>query len=113
MRNFESRIISTLALVGTGVLAQLPRECFFLTQLRGPAGFNRKESELLTDLPLLMEKYQPGMRLHAISSYQNAQDRDLMTGLQAELVSPSASILKLDVIGVQLDFWHSEKTFFS
>ena len=44
-------------------MAQLPRECFYVTDLHGP---DNEEAELLSNLPSLMGFYKPGMTVKSI-----------------------------------------------
>lgn len=75
--SFTSTLIAASAL-WTSTMAQLERECFYLTDMHGPYS---EESELLSNLPTLMAMYKPGMRLESITSIQDKEDGDKMSGL--------------------------------
>jgi len=47
--------------------AQLARECFYVTELKGP---EVEDGMLLSNLPMLMAMYQPGMEVSSVVSYQ-------------------------------------------
>lgn len=63
MRNFSTNLVSAVAaaICAAGLSkyanAQLPRECFFMTEMHGLSD----EGDLMSDLPTLMAMYKPGM----------------------------------------------------
>jgi hypothetical protein len=77
MKNFTVQLVAT-AVLSLTVRAQLPRECFYVTQLHG---YENDWSDLLSDLPTLMTMYKPGMRLKSITAMQDPEEGNLLTGL--------------------------------
>jgi len=91
-------------------MAQLPSECFFVTEMLGP---NSGEGDLISNLPMLQTMYKPGMQLQSITSLLDNSDADgRVTGLQVDLISKQMEQLQLPIIGAQLDEWESKKMHF-
>ena len=67
MQGFTTKLIASAALSYTA-RAQLPRECFYVTDMQGPS---IPDSDLVSDLPTLMAMYKPGMRLESIVALQD------------------------------------------
>jgi len=91
-------------------MAQLPRECFYVTEIHGPTF---EGADLLSDLPALTSMYKPGMRLQTVVGHQDAENEDSLTGLQVHLHDPvKKTNLELPTIGALVDEWHSRKLTF-
>ncbi len=102
--SFTSTLIAATAL-WTGSMAQLERECFYLTDMHGPYS---EEADLLSNLPTLMAMYKPGMRLESITGIQDRQDGDKISGVQINLhESKNGKDLPLPMVGADLDEWDS------
>lgn len=96
MNSFTATLVATAALCHS-TMAQLPRECFFATQMHGP---HDADSALLSDLPSLMASFIPGMLLQKITAFQDVEDGDFLTGLQTTLYDYDEKIhLELPVVG--------------
>ena len=109
MRNFTVQLIAAAAFT-TAAWAQLPRECFFVTEMHG---YNDDDfTDLLSDLPTLMSMYKPGMRLKSITSLQDPDEENRLTGLQVDLINEKGKTLQLPMVGAQLDEWGSQKVHF-
>ncbi len=65
-------------LAATTAMAQLPRECFFVADVHGPSIVG---ADLISDLPILMGMYQPGMHLEAVTAMTKPEHSHLI-GLQ-------------------------------
>ena len=87
--------------------AQLPRECFYVTELKDP---HEDEAELLSNLPTLMAMFKPSMRLQNIVVLHDDKE-DSMSGLQLNL-SGKDGILEMPSIGSRRDEWSSQKFIF-
>ena len=67
MRNCFAALVATSASVGYPGVAAIPRQCFFVTDIHEnkdmvfPGSKQHVGHELVSDLPYLMEKYEPGM----------------------------------------------------
>ena len=72
-------------LVAAVAMAQLPRECFYVTEIHGKAF---EGTDLLSDLPALTSMYKPGMKLQTVVGLQDAEADDVLTGLQVHLHDP-------------------------
>ena len=70
--NLNTKLVAVAAVFSGGfVSAQLPRECFYVTELHG---VESSSAELLSDLPTLMSMYKPGMRLASVVSHEEDMD---------------------------------------
>lgn len=68
------------------------------------------DKELLSDLPMLMAMFEPGMTLSSITALINSGDKKYLTGLQMRLAdSKSGTKLDLVEIGSEGVEWISEK----
>ena len=56
-------------LLAVAVMGQLPRECFFVTEMHGPSF---EGTDLLSDLPALTSMYKPGMKMQTVVGLQDA-----------------------------------------
>ena len=84
MRNFSANLVAVASIFSSlnqYVKAQLPRECFFVTDMHGPGDIG----DLMSDLPTLMAMYKPGMKLDSIIALQDGEDNDVLTGLKVNL----------------------------
>lgn len=81
-RNFTTSLVAVAALISQAY-AQLPRQCFFVTELEQTS--HTSQADLLSDLPALIENYRPGMKLSALKGYLDGDDDDYLTGIQAQL----------------------------
>lgn len=108
MRNFTAQLIAAAALSCTA-FAQLPRECFYVTEMHGPESLG---TDLLSNLPTLMTMYKPGMELKSVTSMQDPDDGNRLTGLQLDLIDREKKSLQLPMVGAQLDEWESQKVYF-
>jgi len=79
MQSISTNLL-TAATLSLQALAQLPRECFFATELHGISSQD-EDAVLLSDLPLLMENYEHGQRLAAITANQDMGMNNHLTGL--------------------------------
>ena len=61
-------ILVSAASMASLTRAQLPRECFYVTEIHGP---QESDAKLLSNLPTLMAMYKPGMRLQSIVALQD------------------------------------------
>jgi len=108
MRNFTAQLVATASIWTNNAMAQLPRECFFVTEMHGPA--KADESFLMSDLPKLMASYKPGMKLESVIGYQASSRADsLVTGLQVNFAGDKQSALQLPIVGVQQEEFAIEK----
>jgi hypothetical protein len=104
INNFTTSLVAVASIVGLAS-AQLPRHCFYVTELHGA---QEESAELLSDLPTLMAMYKPGMELSSIVSLQDQNEGNLVAGLQVNLTSPKHNIdLELPTIGTKTDNWTS------
>ena len=99
--NFSAKLIAVLAVLGSSLVnAQLPRECFYATELHG---MQSPDSDLLlSNLPTLMSMYKPGMRLASIVSLEEDIDAvNKLAGLQVNLESTTmqGQSLELPTVG--------------
>ena len=102
----SSKLFAT-QLVAAVAMAQLPRECFYVTEIHGPTF---EGTDLLSDLPALTSMYKPGMRLQTVVGLQDAEADDKLTGLQVHLSDRvKRTNLELPTIGAFVDEWHSRK----
>ena len=84
MKNFSANLVAVASIfsgLSQYVKAQLPRECFFVTDMHGPSDIG----DLMSDLPTLMAMYKPGMKLDSIIALQDGEDNDVLTGLKVNL----------------------------
>ena len=109
MNNFTTSLVAVASVFSNIANAQLPRECFYVTDLHGPQD---SDSELLSDLPTLMAMYKPGMQLNSIITSiheQNEEAKSNISGLQINLKNHyNRDQLALPMIGVTPDNWSSD-----
>ena len=104
-RNFFA--VNLLAAVAMG---QMPRECFYVTEMHGP---QMNGTDLISDLPALTSMFKPGMKMQTIIGLQDAEVEDLLTGLQINLYDKvNKKFLELPMIGAWASEWHSKKLTF-
>jgi len=95
---FASTLIAGMA------VAQMPKECFFVTKMQGLEDLEAEQygdSALLSDLPWLLQYYKPGMRIEKIDGHSttNDDDEDQFTGLRLHLTDSSKKGLSMSLIG--------------
>ena len=72
-------------------VAQMPKECFFLTKMHGPEGFDAQDygdTALISDLPWLMQYFKRGMYIKSIDGHSLMDDdfdKDRLDGLRLHL----------------------------
>ena len=73
-------------------VAQMPKECFFLTKMHGPQGNIDPEvygdTALISNLPWLMQHFKPGMYIKSIDGHSLMDDdfeKDHLDGLRLHL----------------------------
>ena len=108
MQNISTKLVAAASIISQA-MAQLPRECFYVTEMHGR---DQGDADLLSDLPTLMAMYKPGMKLNSIVAMQDPDFEDNLTGLKVNLYSQKHSYLELPTIGSQVDNWSSEKLSF-
>ena len=87
MRNNLFSVALLAATLPSLSLAQLPRECFYVTDLHGTQS---DDSMLLSNLPMLMAMYEPGMRMNSVVAYQDDGDDEFINvaGISLNLKTP-------------------------
>ena len=80
----------SVALIAGSAVAQLPKECFFVTKMHGIKGakYSDDDSLLTSDLPWLMKYYKPGMMIEKIEGFSLTDDKyqmDHLTGLRMHM----------------------------
>ena len=68
------------------------------------------EALLLSDLPKLVSKYKPGMRLASITALQDEDWNDHLIALQVSLWSEQDGTLQLAMIGDDTESFEAPKT---
>ena len=106
MRNFTLSLLAAASMTSNMAVAQIPRECFFVTEMHGPHNAN---ASLLSNLPMLQAMYQPGQTLESITAVQDPENGDRLTGLQVNLSEGKSNYLELNTIGTRLEQWDSQK----
>ena len=109
--NLNIKLIAVAAIFGGSfVSAQLPRECFYVTELHGIESSSAGSNQLLSDLPTLMTKYKPGMRLASVVSHEEDMDAiNKLAGLQVNLErADGLDPLELPTIGQRNESWSSQ-----
>ena len=100
-----------MALLGHKALveANLPRHCFIATELHGP-NMPLGTNELVSDLPMLMAMYEPGMRMTSITAETVIGGDEYLSGLRMRLEDSSGKE-KLDLVQIGTDGvdWESER----
>ena len=94
---FVTAAITAVSLLGLQASAQLPEECFYVTEMHGFS--DDPEALLLSDLPMLVAMYKPGQRLASISAIQDEDWNDHLVGLQLRLWSEQDKSLTMSMIG--------------
>ena len=97
--NFATAAITAASLLSHQASAQLPRECFFATEMHTLSDEPNPEALLISDLPRLVQYYKPGMRLGSITAIQDEDWNDHLVALQTTLWNPFGKELKLEMIG--------------
>ena len=111
-KNFSVNMVMALSCMTSQLVrAEMPRECFFATDMYGPYD---PDSELVSDLPWLIVGFSPQMRLKSILAYtDDSVGENNLTGLQTKLEKKGKNRLELPyVIGTQVDEWSSRKVKF-
>ena len=84
-------IFFATAMIASTALAQMPKECFFVTDMQGvELKAEYDDSELLSDLPKLMAYFQPGMRLSYVKGHSTDKDDEgaqNLTGVEIGLTN--------------------------
>ena len=77
-------------------VAQMPKECFFLTKMHGPEGSIDPEvygdTALISNLPWLMQHFKPGMYIKSVDGHSLMDDdfeKDHLDGLRLHLTDGS------------------------
>ena len=97
-----------MALITGSAVAQLPKECFFVTKMHGlDQGEMGVDIMLTSDLPWLMKNYQPGMEIEKIEGFSLTDDdyqNDHLTGLRMHMRGGSYAASKtMSLIGTNLE----------
>ena len=112
MRNFSANLIAVASIFSLDNLyarAQLPRECFFVTDLHGPD--QQDSADIISNLPTLMAMYKPGMKLQSVVAIQDTSDNNQLTGIQINL-EDNSDYIELPTVGAKPDSWASQKEHF-
>ena len=61
-KSFAAHLVAATAILSglDVVMGQMPRECFYVTEMHGP---QMNGTDLISDLPTLTSKFKPGMKL--------------------------------------------------
>ena len=86
----------------------MPRHCFIATELHGPPR-PLDDTLLVSDLPILMAMYEPGMRMESISALTETDDEYLI-GLRMRLTDKqNDEKLDLVMVGPDDDIWSTQR----
>jgi hypothetical protein len=83
-KSFAAHLVAVTSLFGglDVVVGQMPRECFYVTEMHGP---QIKGTDLISDLPALTSMFKLGMKMQSVIGLQDADVEDILTGLQINL----------------------------
>lgn len=103
LKSFSATMVAATSIL-TLVRAQLPHECFLVTEMIHVLG--NPDSEYTSDLPALITGYQPGMQISKIRAYQDHDYEDLLTGLRTTLYNHKThEHVDYPVVGFVPDEW--------
>lgn len=103
LSNFSAKMVAATSILGL-VRAQMPHECFFVTDMIHTLGEDK--TDFVSDLPDLMAEYKPGMRLAKITAFGDVDYQDLVTGIETTLYDPSTrEMVNFPVVGFRPENW--------